>query len=1086
VTSLEALFARIQKECLPGIWSKGMALSRVGGCVRQDVPTGRAPRPEDEEIALRVSVPDRAVSPKVSLWPAQGTDDPEELADEGDWHCDCGDRAEICAHVAASVIALKSGQAVVERAERAGSGIAASAPRLLYRFSRLPGGLLGFERVVRHGEREHPLAGQSLVAFVGGIESGRIVMPPLSATREDFAIDGLLSSSSGTEPSPTRGAGPARGPTTALNRTTLPRLLAALARAHAEVTLDGQPIRISLRPTGLKAELRDAPSGGFRLSSFMDASILEVFGNGAAICGAGDSAHAANTPQGALHPLQVPTLDRASQEALGTDGQGRVFKSPAEIARLVSEILPALETQLPLEILTERLPTPVRGTPKASLRLDTDPTTANGSGLVVTASIHYSDRLAPHEILVADPVAESQVTRKLRNDLHLSPGQPVRLGGQDAIDFALKLQGHMASDPDSLVIQGGAVASFGVASALIPRLEATDMGFRLTFSAAAGGNGAPGAGASRPGQASEPRQADPARVLQAWRDGSDYVSLIGGGWAPLPHDWLKRYGARVMALLEARGHADRAPPEGAPSDGAVLPPFLLPSLAELCEETGAPLPEKLRRLRDRLADQSTIPEAKLPQDLRADLRDYQRQGINWLCWLRDAGMGALLADDMGLGKTLQALCAIRGRTLVVCPTSVLSAWSEQIARFRPGLKLTVYHGPGRSLPDAAQAPADGIVVLTTYAILRLDREALSASTWDTLVLDEAQTIKNPGSQAAKAAHALRGAFRIALSGTPVENRLEDLWSQFQFANPGLLGSRATFQEELAAPIARGDAGAAQRLRARVQPFLLRRLKREVARELPPRTETVLHCELSEQERELYDSILAASRREVLEKLEQGASVFAALEMLLRLRQAACSPALVPGGAVASSSPTSPAKDALAPQASAHPSSKLKLLRDSLRESIDLGHRALVFSQWTSLLDLIEPIFRDEGISYLRLDGSTRDREAVVREFQAPGGPSVLLISLKAGGTGLTLTAADHVYLMDPWWNPAVEDQAADRAHRIGQDNPVLIQRLVARDTVEDRILALQKLKQELAGSVLDGSGRAASITQDDLIGLLGG
>jgi SNF2 family DNA or RNA helicase len=423
---------------------------------------------------------------------------------------------------------------------------------------------------------------------------------------------------------------------------------------------------------------------------------------------------------------------------------------------------------------------------------------------------------------------------------------------------------------------------------------------------------------------------------------------------------------------------------------------------------------------------------------------------------------------MGLGKTLQAICVLKGNCLVVCPTSVLSAWSEQIARFRPGVAVTVYHGAGRELPNKADATS---VTLTTYAILRLDRDELSSRAWDTIVLDEAQTVKNPSSQVARAAHSLKGAFRIALSGTPVENRLDDLWSQFQFVNPGLLGSRTTFQQEFGAAIARGDAGAATRLRKRIQPFLLRRLKRDVAKELPPRTETVLHCELDESERELYDSILAASRREVLEKLEQGTSVFAALEMLLRLRQAACSPALVPGSGASSGSGSAP-------------SSKLKLLSENLSESIDLGHRALVFSQWTSMLDLIEPVLQAQGIAFLRLDGSTRDRESVVTRFQAQDGPPVLLISLKAGGTGLTLTAADHVYLMDPWWNPAVEDQAADRAHRIGQENPVLIQRLVARDTVEDRILRLQRRKQELAGAVLEGSGQVATITREDLLELL--
>jgi SNF2 family DNA or RNA helicase len=334
-----------------------------------------------------------------------------------------------------------------------------------------------------------------------------------------------------------------------------------------------------------------------------------------------------------------------------------------------------------------------------------------------------------------------------------------------------------------------------------------------------------------------------------------------------------------------------------------------------------------------------------------------------------------------------------------------------------------------------------------------------------VVLDEAQHVKNPESQAAQAAFRLRAGFRVALTGTPVENRLDELWSQLHFLDRGLLGGRRDFEERYARPIARGDAEAAARLRERIRPFVLRRLKRDVAAELPPRTEVVLDFELDEEERAVYESVRAATVPSVVARLRAGQGVMEALEALLRLRQAACHPALVPGQR-------------------AERSSKVDLLVERLEQVVADGHRALVFSQWTSLLDRIEPHLRAQAIGFGRLDGSTRDRGAVVEGFQREEGEPVLLVSLKAGGTGLSLTAADHVFLMDPWWNPAVEDQAADRAHRIGQTRPVVVHRLVAQGTVEERILALHARKRALAETVLGEADEAGGLDRDDLLALL--
>jgi SNF2 family DNA or RNA helicase len=373
----------------------------------------------------------------------------------------------------------------------------------------------------------------------------------------------------------------------------------------------------------------------------------------------------------------------------------------------------------------------------------------------------------------------------------------------------------------------------------------------------------------------------------------------------------------------------------------------------------------------------------------------------------------------------------------------------------------VYHGPGRSLQD------DADITLTTYAILRIDGELLADYDWDTVVIDEAQFIKNADSQVARAAFELSARFRVTLTGTPVENRLDELWSQFHFVNRGLLGGRRDFQERYGKPIAEGEQQALARLRQRIKPFLLRRLKSEVARELPPRTDVVLRCSLGQREQELYQAIHAATQKEVVAQLAAGGNVLAALEALLRLRQACCHSALLPNQ-----------------EGRADSSAKLELLMETLEEALSEGHKALVFSQWTSLLNLVEPHLQAAGVEFCRIDGSTRDRGAVVDRFQDPGGPPVMLISLKAGGTGLNLTAADHVFLLDPWWNPAVEDQAADRAHRIGQDRPVLVHRLVAEGTVEERMLDLQERKRALAQAATGDAAAGVGITRDDLLALL--
>ena len=516
----------------------------------------------------------------------------------------------------------------------------------------------------------------------------------------------------------------------------------------------------------------------------------------------------------------------------------------------------------------------------------------------------------------------------------------------------------------------------------------------------------------------------------------------------MPRDFLEKHGARVAELLASR------------NERGEVPRVLAPELAALCTDLQLPPPPDLAALLAAFAFDAagTLAVPALPADLRATLRDYQQRGIAWLGGLRDASLGGILADDMGLGKTLQTLAALQGRCLVVCPKSVVFNWQNEIAKFRPSLRVVV-HERGAIDPDAD-------VVLTTYARLRLEADGFARESWDAVVLDEAQAIKNHDSQTARAAFRLQAPFRLALSGTPVENRLEELWSLARFATPGLFGELAAFRARFATPIAEGRADAAAALRARVRPFLLRRTKREVLPELPPRTEVRELVQLDESERATYDAVLAATKKEVVALLGNGQNTLQILEALLRLRQAACHQGL------------------LGRESSSSSSSKVDRLVEQLEELAAEGHRALVFSQWTSLLDLVEPALERAGLRFARLDGSTVDRGAVVSEFQADDGPPVLLLSLKAGGTGLNLTAADHVFLLDPWWNPAAEDQAADRAHRIGQTRPVLVHRLVAKDTVEERILVLQEKKRALADAALGSGAGGSAVTRDELLALL--
>ena len=488
------------------------------------------------------------------------------------------------------------------------------------------------------------------------------------------------------------------------------------------------------------------------------------------------------------------------------------------------------------------------------------------------------------------------------------------------------------------------------------------------------------------------------------------------------------------------------------------------------EELGVKLKadEAYRELMTRIREADKL-SVGVPANLHAELRPYQQQGFEWMSRLAHWGAGACLADDMGLGKTVQTIALMLSRTslgpqLVLMPTSVMLNWQAELRRFAPSLTVKLLNQAGADRKAIVEQAEAGDVVLSTYGLLVTEGELLCSRTWTTIVLDEAHSIKNRDTQTSRAAMQLQADFRLLLTGTPLQNHLSEIWNLFQFANPGLLGSYQQFTDRFIVPIERDhDKGRQQLLRRLLSPFLLRRTKDDVLSELPEKTEITLRVELSPDEQALYDNL----RQEAIANLEQGTkSALQTLAEITRLRQAACHPRLVN------------------PQLQI-PSSKTAAFINLVQELRQSGHRALVFSQFTSHLALIREALDQQHTDYLYLDGSTtaQERNRLVKQFQT-GDVPLFLISLKAGGLGLNLTAADYVVHLDPWWNPAIEDQASDRAYRIGQERPVTVYRLIAAGTIEEKIIRLHQNKRSLADALLQEADMFAQISADDVIRLL--
>ncbi len=491
----------------------------------------------------------------------------------------------------------------------------------------------------------------------------------------------------------------------------------------------------------------------------------------------------------------------------------------------------------------------------------------------------------------------------------------------------------------------------------------------------------------------------------------------------------------------------------------------------------------LGRLLEGLQGKAEFRTLSPPEDLRARLRPYQQRGYSWLAFLTRWGLGACLADDMGLGKTVQTLALVQrsleeaqGPVLVICPTSVVTNWEREARRFTPSLRVRIHHGPDRPVGEALEAAAgEADLVLTTYGLLFRDADDLARIPWRGVVLDEAQNIKNPDTQRARAARALPGDFRVALTGTPVENHVGDLWSIMETLNPGLLGSRTSFRERFFLPIqSAGDPEATARLRRITGPFFLRRLKtdRTIIRDLPERIESRAFCTLTQEQATLYAAVLEELEESLAEGTEGMARKGLVLAILTRLKQVCNHPAhfLNDGSAVAGRS------------------GKVERMVELLEEVLETGGRALVFTQYTRMGEILQKHLQNlfgETVPFLHGGVSRGRRERMVDQFQQAGGPRVFLLSLKAGGTGLNLTAANHVFLFDRWWNPAVETQAADRAFRIGQKRKVQVHKFVCTGTLEEQIDRIIEGKREVAGKVV-GTGDAwlTELSNDELRDIL--
>lgn len=944
--ALNSLLERIQEEALPGLWSRGVALSRESR-VRKRVAT------RSDELLFQVTAAGQVAASNVQVW-----------AEDDDYFCDCKTNSDPCVHVCAVAAAIRSGTLEAQPSETS------ERATLIYTLEKKDGSIALKRNLRGEGGGDSKPYAESLFAMAAKGSNDASVF----YDQDDLAIDRFLSNGEVI--------------LGRLNADGLQNLMRRLkiASSQERVEFEGRAIQVSTEALLDQYVVRDE-NGGFRLLLDRVPAETRVAAAGFAFSGS---------------RFQIDS--RAHRSAIDREKAERegVFYRALELGKLAETVVPELRKRARVRIESKRL----IETERADGWLNFSVKAIDANRFEVSADV------------IAGTAAETQaLAQKLRNEFQMAPHSPRVLSGDEAVGFAAFLNSRSASGDIS--IMGDGLEAYRDVGELKAQLRVLEDALSVDFQSA-----------------HEGAAVSAEAVIGAYRMGSGFVSLGSGkGFARLPKAWLDRFSEIVERWLSARGTKDHAALKRVSGPGKTAYLDALRLLAD--ENVVVQDSAEFEIFKRAIESNANLPAANLPNALRAELRPYQREGVAWMQFLMKHGFGVLLADDMGLGKTVQALSLEHRRTLIVCPTSVVHSWKEQCERFRPDLSIHLYWGPSRQLSDSAQ------ITITTYGTLRQDAEALANTEFDLVVLDEAHAIKNVDRKTSQAAFGLNSRARLALTGTPIENHAGELRSLFQFLMPGSFDDSLSLEE----------------FRTQVKPLTLRRLKRDVAQDLPERTEVVLEIDLSAEERQTYTSIEAAA------ELTSSVSI---LESLLRLRQIACHSGLVPGFE------------------STIRSTKVEFLCDRLAESIEGGHACLVFSQWTSLLDRIERSLKERGIRWARLDGSMPQplRAKIVDEFQAESGAPVLLMSLKAGGVGITLTRADHVFICDPWWNPAAEAQAADRAHRIGQKRPVLISKLVARDTVEDRMIALQKAKLDLAASFLEARDLSQAFTLDELKSLV--